>query len=113
MTFETLPECGRDLKRLCKKCRSLGEDILVIRKILAIRPGERPPLSDVIGQPDPRRRTIRLSKIACKNVKGSGACSGLNLVYAWFESEQRIVFPGLYHNVENGAERKIRRRKFS
>ena len=43
---------------------------------------------------------IKVKKIACRALKGRGVNSGLRLIYAWFETENRIVFMEIYHKNE-------------
>ena len=45
MTFDELAEFKKDLKTLLKKYRTLNEDLDVVKKVLGISPGERPPFS--------------------------------------------------------------------
>jgi hypothetical protein len=40
-----LPKYKKDLKILFKKCRTLYEDLIVVKKVLEILPDERPPFS--------------------------------------------------------------------
>ena len=47
---------------------------------------------------------IKVKKIACKRLKGRGVNSGLRLVYAYFNEEDKIVFIELYHKNEKGNE---------
>jgi len=51
---------------------------------------------------------IKVKKIVCKALKGSGVNSGLRLIYAHFEKEQRITFIELYH--KNDKENEDRER---
>ncbi len=43
---------------------------------------------------------IKVKKIACKSLKGRGVNSGLRLIYAHFEAEQRIVFIELFDFID-------------
>ncbi len=95
--FERLPEFEKDLKKLLKKYRSLNEDLEVLTKVLRDEPEENPPFSFRIDGLGLKTCVIKVKKIACKSLKGKGVNSGLRLVYAWFEKEQRIVFVELYH----------------
>ena len=51
---------------------------------------------------------IKVKKIACRALKGRGVNSGLRLIYAWFEVEQRIVMVELYHKNDKENEDRIR-----
>ncbi len=103
MTFEELKEFKRDLKKLLKKYGSLNEDLEVVKKVLNVVPGERPPFSFRISELGISACVVKVKKIACKSLKGRGVNSGLRLIYAHFEHEERIVFVELYHknNKEN------------
>ena len=104
MTFEELDEFKRDLKKLLKKYRSLKEDLEVVKKILKIQPGKRPPFSFRINGLGIQTCMIKVKKIACRSLKGKGVNSGLRLIYAHFEKEERIVFVELYHKGDKENE---------
>lgn len=97
MTFDELVEFTKDLKNLLKKYRTLNEDLEVVKKVLEVAPQERPPFSFRIDNLDLETCVIKVKKIACKALKGRGVNSGLRLIYAYFETEQKITFIELYH----------------
>lgn len=108
MIFEELVEFKKYLKRLLKKYRSLEEDLSIVRKVLKLEPGERPPFSiriDGLGIDTP---VIKVRKIACKSHKGRGVNTGLRLIYAYLEKEKKIVFIELYHKNEKENEDRAR-----
>ncbi|MDE3213877.1 MAG: hypothetical protein KGM98_11640 [Bacteroidota bacterium] len=104
MTFEELEEFRKDLKKLLKKYRSLNDDLEVVRKVLRVEPNERPPFSFRMDGLGLKTCIIKVKKIACKSLKGRGVNTGLRLIYAHFEPEQRIVFVELYHKSEKENE---------
>ncbi|MEJ0103977.1 MAG: hypothetical protein WDO19_16060 [Bacteroidota bacterium] len=108
MTYEELDEFKKDLKQLLKKYRTLNDDLDVVKKVLEINPDERPPFSFTIEGLSITTCVIKVKKIACKALKGRGINSGLRLIYAWFEVEQRIVLIELYHKNEKANEDKQR-----
>ena len=109
MIFEELDEFEKDLKKLLKKYRSLNDDLQVVKKVLKVYPNERPPFSFRIDGLIIETCVIKVKKIACKSLKGRGVNSGLRLIYAHFETEQRVVFVELYHknNKENEDRERI------
>ncbi len=109
MEFITLPEFDKDLKQLLKKYSSLNDDLLVVKTILKKKPQERPPFSFRIDNLGLETCIIKVKKIACKTLKGSGVNSGFRLIYAHFEAEQKIVFIEIYHknNKENEDRQRI------
>lgn len=107
--FEELAEFRRDLKKLLKKYRSLNEDLEVLMKDLNDEPGQSPPFSFRIDGLGIETCVIKVKKMACKSLKGRGVNTGLRIIYAYFEEEQRIVFVELYHknNKDNEDRNRI------
>ncbi len=108
MTFDELVEFNKDLKKLLKKYRTLNEDLEVVKKVLEVTPQERPPFSFRIDNLGLETCVIKVKKIACKALKGRGVNSGLRLIYAHFEVEQKITFIELYHKNDKENEDKQR-----
>jgi mRNA-degrading endonuclease RelE of RelBE toxin-antitoxin system len=108
MIFELLTEFQKDLKNLLKKYRTLEDDIEVVKKVLAAIPDERPPFSYRIDGLGITACIIKVKKIACKSLKGRGVNSGLRLIYAYLDQDEKIIFIELYH--KNEKENKDRQR---
>jgi mRNA-degrading endonuclease YafQ of YafQ-DinJ toxin-antitoxin module len=108
MNFEELAEFKKDLKNLIKKYRSLNDDLDVVKKVLEVTPDERPPFSFRIDNLGLETCVIKVKKIACKTLKGKGVNSGLRLIYAYFQNENKIILIELYH--KNDKENEDRKR---
>ena len=108
ITFDELSEFEKDLKNLLKKFRTLNDDLEVVKQDLNDEPGESPPFSFRINGLGIETCVIKVKKIACKALKGRGVNSGLRLIYAHFESEQKITFVELYHKNDKENEDKQR-----
>ena len=108
MTFDELDEFKKDLKKLLKKYRSLNDDLETVKKVLKVEPKEPPPFSFRIDGLSIEICFIKIKKIACKSLKGKGVNTGLRIIYAHIEDEQRIVFVELYH--KNSKENEDRDR---
>lgn len=108
MTFDELTEFKKDLKILLKKYRTLNDDLDIVKKVLGVMPDERPPFSFRIDNLGLKTCIIKVNKIACKALQGRGVSSGLRLIYAHFQEEQRITFIELYH--KNDKENEDRQR---
>jgi len=107
MLFETLPEFDKDLKKLLKKYRTLHTDLDVVKKVLSIRPDANEPFSFRIEGLGIEKCIIKVKRIASDSFKGRGSNSGLRLIYAYFQQEQKIIFIELYHkNVKENEDRK-------
>ncbi|MEJ7679201.1 MAG: hypothetical protein WKG06_15370 [Segetibacter sp.] len=79
-----------------------------MKKVLEVTPQERPPFSFRIDNLGMETCVIKVKKIACKALKGRGVNSGLRLIYAHFEEEQKITFIELYHKNDKENEDKQR-----
>lgn len=108
MKFDELPEFRKDLKHLLKKYRTLNEDLGVVKQVLKDEPGECPPFSFRIDNLGLETCVIKVKKIACKALKGRGVNSGLRLIYAHFQEENKIIFVELYHKNDKENEDKQR-----
>jgi hypothetical protein len=108
MSFEEIEDFKKDFKSLVKKYKTLDEDLDVVKQVLDIMPDARPPFSFRIDNLGITTCVIKVKKIACKSLKGTGVNSGLRLVYAYFKEGQRIVFVEIYH--KNNKEVEDRRR---
>ncbi len=108
MTFDELAEFKKDLKNLLKKYRTLNDDLDVIKKVLEVTPDERPPFSFRVENLGLETCIIKVKKIACKALKGRGVNSGLRLVYAHFEEDDKIIFIELYHKNDKENENRDR-----
>jgi len=108
ISFEELAEYHKDLKQLLKKFRSLSDDVAELKKVLAVEPDAAPPFSYRIEGLGITTCVIKVKKIACRSLKGRGVNSGLRLIYAWFEIEQRIVMVEIYHKNDKEVEDRVR-----
>lgn len=108
MTFEELSGFKKELKNFLKKYRTLNDDLDVVRQVLNTAPEARPPFSFRIDNLRLETCVIKVKKIACKALKGRGVNSGLRLIYAYFEKEEKIIFVELYH--KNDKENEDRQR---
>ena len=97
MIFEELDEFKKDLKKLSKKFKTLPDDISTVKKVLDVRPDERPPFSFRIDGLGLETCIIKIKKIASKSFKGKGVNSGFRLIYAHFEDEGKIILIEIYH----------------
>jgi mRNA-degrading endonuclease RelE of RelBE toxin-antitoxin system len=108
MTFDESAEFKKDLKTLLKKYRTLNDDLDVVKRVLEVMPDERPPFSFRVADRGIETCIIKVKKMACRALKGRGVNSGLRLIYAHYETEQKIVFIEIYH--KSGKENEDRER---
>ena len=108
MEIEELAEYKKDLKKLSKKYRTLPSDMEVVKKVLFVNPKENPPFSFRIDHLGIETCVIKVKKIASRSFKGKGVNSGLRLIYAHYEKQDKIVFIELYHKSKKEVEDKER-----
>ena len=94
------PEFERDLKRLAKRFRTLEEDLAMLLRAQVLpfhKLGfDNGGIMRIPGLPFIEPRIYKVRKFACKSIKGRGANSGLRLVYAYFEKNDRLELIEIY-----------------
>jgi len=103
-----LPEFERDLKKLLKRFPSLEADLdnfintqLKLFHKLGIDNKGVEPLSG-LGLQNPKIYKGR--KFACRGLKGKGAQSGIRVIYAYFEENDRIELIEIYYKGDKANE---------
>ncbi|MFZ2906276.1 MAG: hypothetical protein WAZ98_08745 [Cyclobacteriaceae bacterium] len=104
MTFDEIEEYGKDFKKLQKKYKTLESDIAIVKKVLAVHAHELPPFNSRLNGMKIKTCVIKERRLACRSIKGAGVQTGLKLVYAHFEDEEKIVFIELYHEDDKQHE---------
>ena len=105
--IKELSEFRRDLKKL-KRFRTLHDDLNVfiekqlrLYHKLAIDNKGIFPISN-LGIKHPK--IFKAKKFACRSLKGKGAASGVRIIYAYFEDEDRIEFIEIYYKGDKKNE---------
>ena len=98
--IDYLSEFEKDFKRLSKKFRTLEEDFktfintqLNLFHKKGIDNKGVVPISG-IGIPNPKIYKAR--KFACRSLKGRGVDSGIRVIYAYWEEEDKLEFIEIY-----------------
>ncbi|MDI6764140.1 MAG: hypothetical protein QME83_14075 [Thermodesulfobacteriota bacterium] len=98
--IDYLPEFEKDFKRLSKKFRTLEEDFktfintqLNLFHKKGIDNKGVVPISG-IGIPNPK--VYKARKFACRSLKGRGVDSGIRVIYAYREEEDKLEFIEIY-----------------
>ena len=110
-----VPEFEKDLKKLLKRFSSLDEDLQTFIKVamnLLHKQGIDSRaifhISD-LGIHSPKIYKGR--KFACKALKGKGAQSGMRVIYAYHEDEDRVEFIEIYYKGDKESEDRDRIRR--
>jgi len=103
-----LTEFDKDLKKLGKRFRTLEEDLdFVIRNQLIfyhkLKIDNRIvfPITN-LGIDNPK--IYKVKKFACRSLKGKGAQSGIRIIYAYFEEQDKIELVEIYYKGDKENE---------
>jgi hypothetical protein len=96
-----IPEFERDLKGLIRRFRTLEDDLETLLKaqiVLLHKLGiDNRGVFQIPGFPFDEPKIYKVKKFACRALKGRGSNSGLRLIYAYFEPEDRIELVEIYY----------------
>lgn len=107
-----LPEFDRDFKKLCKRFRTLEEDLEVFIKTqlnlshkLNI---DNKGVFQIPGLNFDYPKVYKAKKFACRSLKGRGSGSGIRIIYAYYGMEDTIEFIEIYFKGDKENEDKER-----
>lgn len=111
-----LPEFEKDLKKLIRRFKTLDEDLKIfIEKQLSLyhklnidNKGIFPIADLQIDYP----KIYKAKKFACRSLKGKGVRSGIRIVYAYYEDEDRIDLIEIYYKGDKENEDRQRILKY-
>ncbi|MBN1869156.1 MAG: hypothetical protein JW847_01075 [Candidatus Omnitrophica bacterium] len=106
--IDHLPEFDRDLKKMKKHYRSLDNDLEIFKKTQLIlfhklnkdNQGLVPIANLGIECP----KIYKARKFACRTLKGTGANSGIRVIYAYYEAEDKIEMVEIYYKGDKANE---------
>lgn len=102
------PEFERDLKRLLKRYRTLNDDLDNFIKTQLVlfhkRKIDNKGVLQIPGLGLDHPKFYKAKKFACMSLKGKGANSGIRVIYAYFENEDKIVLIEIYYKGDKANE---------
>ena len=107
-----VPEFEKDLKKLAKRFPSIEDDLKIFIKVAMNAFHKQNVDSRAIfhisdlGIHSPR--IYKAKKFACKSLKGKGARSGIRVIYAYDEAEDKVEFIELYYKGDKDVENRER-----
>ena len=110
-----LPEFEKDLKKLSKRFKTLEDDLQIfVDKQLNLfhKLGmDNGGIFQISGLHIEGVKFYKAKKFACRSLKGLGAQSGIRVIYAYFEADDRIELIELYYkgDKENEDRERIKR----
>jgi len=113
MNYEKTKEFLRDFKKLLKKFSSLRDDLEVNKRyrieLFHIKNIDSRSIFKIQGVGNAvELQFFKVKKFQCKSLKGRGAKSGIRIIYAYFPTEQKIVFLEIYFKAKQENENKER-----
>lgn len=107
-----LVDFKKDFKKLSKRFRSLPEDLnsfirhqlQLFHKLNVDNQG----IFQIPGLPFTEPQIYKATKFACKALKGRGVQSGIRVIYAYFEQNDKIEFIEIYFKGDKTNENKQR-----
>ncbi|MDH5467239.1 MAG: hypothetical protein OEY25_07455 [Candidatus Aminicenantes bacterium] len=112
----SLPEFEKDLKKLSKRFKTLNEDLdIFIQTQLNLYHKQKidnKGIFQISGLSIENPKIFKAKKFASRSLKGKGAQSGIRVIYAYFDEEDRIEFIELYYKGNKEIEDRERILKY-
>ena len=113
MKYEETKKFTRDFKKLLKKFSSLVEDLEVNKQyrieLFHCEEIDSRSIFEIQGAGNTDElKFYKVKKFQCKSLKGRGAKSGIRVTYAYFPTEQKIVFLEIYFKAKQENENRKR-----
>lgn len=107
-----LPEFENDLRKLLKKFKTLKEDLKIfIEKQLNLYHKlkiDNKGIFQISGLQIENPKIYKAKKFACRSFKGKGVQSGIRIIYAYFEAQDKIEFIEIYYKGDKENENRER-----
>ena len=117
MTYSETDEFKRDLKKLLKKFRSLGEDLEMVKQydieLFHCQKIDKHGIFKIENaENDENLQFFKIKKFACRSLKGRGSKSGIRIIYAFHNSSLKVVFIEIYFKGEKENEDRERIKEY-
>jgi len=109
---EEIPEFTKELKKLSKKYRTLKDDL---RRFINInlfayhkKNQDNKGIYEIKGIDSDNPKIYKATKFACISLMGTGSRSGIRVIYAYYEQEDKIELIEIYYKGDKANENKQR-----
>jgi len=103
-----LPEFQKDIRKLAKRFRTIEGDLKIfIEKQLQLYHKLRIDNKGIFQIPGLHITSPKIfkgKKFACRSLKGKGAQSGIRIIYAYFEEEDKVEMIEIYYKGDKPSE---------
>ena len=114
--IQKLPEFEKDFKKLKKRFRTFESDlnnfINTQLKIFHKLELDNKGIVEVQGLGIEYPKIYKARKFACRSLKGKGSKSGIRIIYAYFDEEDKIEFIEIYYKGDKTNEDRERILKY-
>ena len=111
-----LPEFEKDFKKLLKKFKTLEEDFETFIKTelnLYHKLGiDNKGILQISGLGIENPKIYKATKFACRSRKGRGVQSGIRVIYAYYEQEDKVELIEIYYKGDKENEDRERKLKY-
>lgn len=103
-----LPEFEKDIKKLIKRFKTLEDDLKIFIKVeLNLYHKLKKDTKGIFQIPGlniENPKIYKAKKFACRSLKGKGVRSGIRLIYAYFEEQDKIELIEIYYKGDKENE---------
>ncbi len=107
-----LPKFEKDIGRLHKRFATIEDDLRIfIEKQLFLYHKlevDNKGIFQIVGLPIEDAKVYKAKKFACRSLKGKGVQSGMRVIYAYYENEDKIDLIEIYYKGDKADEDKRR-----
>ena len=100
INYFTTNEFEKDFKRLLKKFRTLEDDLKTAKRnaieLLLLQQIDNQSCFQIPNFCSDEIKVYKLTKFACKSLKGRGSKSGIRVIFAFHVSENNVEFIEIY-----------------
>jgi hypothetical protein len=111
-----LPEFDKDMRKLLKRFKTLEDDLeIFIKNELNLYHKIRIDNKGVFQVPGLKIESPKIykaKKFACRSLKGKGVQSGIRVIYAYFENQDKIELIEIYYKGDKENEDRERISKY-
>ncbi len=111
-----LPEFEKDMKKLLKRFKTLEDDLeIFIKNELNLYHKlkiDNRGIFQIPGLQIENPKIYKAKKFACRSLKGKGVQSGIRVVYAYFEENDKIELVEIYYKGDREGENRDRILKY-
>ncbi|MEI7482973.1 MAG: hypothetical protein WCK75_11600 [Elusimicrobiota bacterium] len=109
---DCLPEFEKELKKLSKRYRTLEADLKTFISVQLCLFHELKQdnngIENISGLGITEPKIYKATKFACRSLGGTGSRSGIRIIYAYFEAENKIQFIEIYYKGDKELENRDR-----